>query len=185
MNRFISLCAWTVAALALSSGSAFAGPGHDHGDDAPAVATGPASPRFEAHSDLFEVVGVLEGNELSVFVDRFADNAPVLKASVELESGSTKAIGQFPDEHGDYSFDASPFKKPGSYPITLTVAAGDDMDILAGNLVVPDEHAGHDHDESSHLAERAAIGALALFALLALLGAGRHWQKRRKLGGVK
>ena len=32
-----------------------AGPGHDHGDAVPAINAGTASPRFEAHSDLFEV----------------------------------------------------------------------------------------------------------------------------------
>lgn len=187
MNRFSFLVAGPVLALALTFSSAIAAPGHDHdhGDEAPTAAAGPASPRFEAHSDLFEVVGVLEGDELSVFVDRFADNAPVLKAKVELESGSTKAVGQFHEDHGDYSFAAGPFKKPGTYPITLTIAAGEETDLLAGDLIVPDEHAGHDHEVSSHLIENLGLGALGLIALGALVWSTRRWQKRRSTGGLK
>ncbi|MBL8512805.1 MAG: hypothetical protein JNJ55_02345, partial [Betaproteobacteria bacterium] len=49
----------TAAALLLAvAATAQAGPGHDHSHDAPAISAGKASPRFEAVSDLFEVVGV-------------------------------------------------------------------------------------------------------------------------------
>ncbi|MDX2219703.1 MAG: hypothetical protein SF172_11830 [Burkholderiales bacterium] len=125
--------------------NAIAGPGHDHGDEGAKAPTGNVSPRFEAHSDLFEVVGILDGKELAIFIDRFADNAPVHKAKVELESGSVREIGQFHADHGDYSFAATAFQKPGSYPITLTITVGDEVDILAANLVVPDAHAADTH----------------------------------------
>ncbi|HYD63342.1 MAG TPA: hypothetical protein VEC35_23500 [Noviherbaspirillum sp.] len=181
----MSTIAGLLVVLAFSLGTAVAGPGHDHRDEAPVAPGNQASPRFEAHSDLFEVVGVLEENELAVFVDRFADNAPVLKAKVELESSSLKAEGKFHEEHGDYSFDGGSFKKPGSYPITVMVTAGEDVDILAGNLVVPDEHAEDGHDESSHRNEKLWIGAAALLAGLALVLVVRRWQKRRNAGGLK
>jgi hypothetical protein len=147
---------------------AAAGPGHDHGS-APAVTGGKASPRFEARSDLFEVVGVLGNGELSITVDRYASNAPLLGARVELESGPVKALGQFHADHGDYSFVSAPFEKPGSYPIVLTISAADDIEMLAGNLLVPDAAAadtGHAHSHVSWQAG-AALGALAMaFAAL-------------------
>lgn len=128
---------------------ALAGPGHDHGDgghdhgEAATSDAGSGSPRFAVQSELFEAVGVLQGGELSVFVDRYADNAPVLDATVELESGTFKATGKPQEDHGDYSFDAAAFAAPGRYPIVLTIAAGDDVDLLAGNLVVPEPEAEH------------------------------------------
>lgn len=134
-----------VLLISLFSANTFAGPGHDHGDEGAKAPTGPVSPRFEAHSDLFEVVGILGSKELAIFVDRFADNAPVRQAKVELESGSLKAVGEFNAETGDYHFPGAAFQKPGSYPVSLTITAGDDIDILAANLVVPDPHAGHAH----------------------------------------
>ncbi len=184
MNRLLTLFAGSVLTLAVSIGNAIAGPGHDHGDAAAATPTGPTAPRFEAHSDLFELVGVLEGEELSVFVDRFADNAPVLKAELALESGAIKATGEFHNDTGDYKFKAAGFAKPGSYPVTITVSAGDEVDILAGNLVVPDEHAD-DHAESAAVPGRLGMVAGGLMILVALLWVGRRLQKRRGAGGVK
>lgn len=128
--------------------SAVAGPGHDHGD-APAATTGAASPRFETHSGLFEVVGMVEGSGLALTIDRYATNAPVLNAKVELESGAYKAVGKFNAEHGDYDFAGLTFAKPGTYPISVTITVGDDVDILAGNLVIPDPEAGHTHETTS------------------------------------
>ena len=184
MNRFLSHLTMPIFCMVLTITPAFAGPGHDHGDEAPAVAETQGSPRFEAHSDLFEAVGVLEGDHLSVFVDRFADNAPVLKATVELESGDIKAVGEFHEEHGDYSFAAASFNKPGSYPITLTITSGDEVDVLAGNLVVPDEHTSHGHDEST-LFNQAGLWALALVILAALVWTARLLIKRRNTGVSK
>ena len=156
----------TGAVALLLAGLAVAGPGHDHGDAVPAAA-GAASPRFEATSEMFEAVGILQTSELSVFVDRYADNTPVLKAKVELESGSLKAVGQFHADRGDYGFANVAFQKPGTYPITLTITAGDDVDILAGNLVVPDTHAGHVHASVPYA---AVIGIFAAIAVVAAIG---------------
>lgn len=189
MNRFLSHFAIPLLALMLSFGSALADAGHDHGNETPAAPSGPASPKFEAHSDLFEVVGSFDGHELSVFVDQYADNAPVLKAKVELESGSTKAVGQFHEDSGDYRFAVKSFEKPGEYPVTLTVTAGDEVDILAANLVIPDGHAGEDHahgdDTSSPLYQRIGIGAAALVVLALLILGVRRMKKSRSAGGLK
>lgn len=122
------------ATLMLTS-QALAGEGHDHGD-APAAATGPALPRFAAQSDLFEAVGVLGKDELIVFVDRSATNEPVLNAVVELESGSIKAVGKFEATLGEYHFDGKPFQQSAVYPITLTIKAGNDSDLLSADLDV-------------------------------------------------
>lgn len=184
MNRFSTLlCAFPMS-LAIASGIAAASPGQDHShDETPQAATGPASPRFEAHSDLFEVVGVLRGSELSVFVDRYDDNAPVLKAKVELESGATKAVGQFHEDHGDYSFTAASFKKPGNHAITLTVTAGDDMDILAGNLVVPETSVSHAHPPSR--LRQLGVWMLGLVLVAAIIWMARRGLKRSTAGGLK
>ena len=146
---------------------AWAGAGHDHGD-APAVAAGTSSPRFTAHSDLFEVVGILIGDELSITVDRYATNEPVLKAKVELESGSVKVVADFHADHGDYSVPSSTFQKPGTYAVVLTITAGEQTDLLAGELVVPspDAQAAHDGHARPWLRWAAyAAGALVLAAI--------------------
>lgn len=137
MKRFLFLVLAFFASLSLAS-IVMAGPGHDHGDAAPA-ATGPALPRFSAQSDLFEAVGVLGKEELVVFVDRAATNEPVLNATVELESGSAKAVGKFEAALGEYHFDAKPFQQTAVYPITLTIKTGKDSDLLSADLDVHGE----------------------------------------------
>ncbi len=162
------LVASSVIVGMLYATTALAGPGHDHGD-APAAATGKSSPRFEAHSDLFEAVGVLSKDELSLFIDRYKNNEPLFNAKVEMESGTTKALGKFHADHGDYSFEAKAFEKPGSYPISLTITAGAEVDILAGNLVVPDPMAGHDHANDSLPWKRWLVIGGAVAAVLIVI----------------
>lgn len=150
----------------------FAYAGGDHSHDTPAIASGLSLPRFTAQSDLFEAVGVLSGDELSILIDRYTSNEPVLNAKVEIESGSLKALVAFHADHGDYSTPSAPFKKPGTYPITLTITAGDSTDLLAGELLVPEPQGAvadtaHAASWFKWLGGLAALTALALIAVLA------------------
>lgn len=170
---------------------AWAGPGA-HGPngehlDAPAGAAvaGIARPRIEAQSELFELVGTLEGGELSIWIDRFASNEPVLQAQVEVESEGLKARAHFHADLGDYAVtDVALIKKlaqPGEHPLVVTVIAGDDMDLLEGQLQPP--AAGGHEDAHAHGWPRYGLG---LAALGLLVGAGlAAWQVyRRRAGGV-
>ena len=184
MNDFVHALV-RVLLLTLVTPVALAGPGHDHGDgghdhgEAPMPSGGSASPRFAVQSELFEAVGVLQGGELSVFIDRYADNAPVLDAVVELESGDFKATGTLHKDHGDYSFSGAAFARPGRYPIVLTVTAGGDVDLLAGNLVVPEPETAHDGWRSG-LAGAARYAVAAVVAAAALLLAAVIVRRRRR-----
>ena len=162
----IILIASFLAVTALIS-PAWAGGGHDH-SEASATATGVSSPRFTAHSDLFEAVGQLLGDELSITLDRYATNEPVLKAIVEVESGGYKAVATFHADHGDYSLPSTAFKKPGTYAIVLTVRAGDQTDLLSGELVVPDPNALAVHDDHARSWLRWAAYAGAGFMLASI-----------------
>ena len=75
--------------LGMTSLVALAGEGHDHGE-APTAVSGPALPRFTATSDLFELVGVLNGKKMALYLDRIEDNSPVKDARLELEIGGAK-----------------------------------------------------------------------------------------------
>jgi hypothetical protein len=164
-----------MAALLLSAQlPLFAGEGHSH-DPAPAAASGSALPRFSAHSDLFEAVGVLNAAELSVLIDRYETNEPVLNAKVEIESGSFKSVAAFHSEHGDYSAPAQAFRKAGTYPITLTVMAGDQTDLLTGELVVPEPDAGFTHAAPGKPWGLWLAIATGLLGLVATVG----WRVRR------
>ena len=88
----------TFIAAALLAGvalSASAHGGEDHGEAAAPVIGTAMAPRASAQTEDFELVAVLTGQTLTFTLDRFATNAPVLDALVEVESGSgLKAVAK-------------------------------------------------------------------------------------------
>ena len=148
-------------------GYAWAGEGHDHGD-APAAATGIAAPRLTSHSDLFELVGMVEGNEMKIYLDRFATNEPVTDAKIEVEIGNIKGIAEAQAD-GSYIFKNDVFTKPGDLSVSFTVIAGKEADLLAGDLKIDGPIDDHAHDEAAKPWLRWAAyagGALLLAAIV-------------------
>ncbi len=162
-----------LTALLLASSSTLAHGDDDHGAKAPAAATS-AVPRLEAHTELFELVARLEADELSLMIDRYASNEPLLNASVELESGGLKAKAKFHADIGDYAVDDPAFLKllatPGEHPLVITVQAGSEADLLDGVLRVnkeseaSDVHSGHADGRSRWLWAGLAVPLIAAAA---------------------
>ncbi|HSW08033.1 hypothetical protein [Aquabacterium sp.] len=192
LAAFLGPRARVAGLVLLACGMAQAGPGAhgpngEHLDATGASSAGTVAPRLEAQTDLFEMVARLGGSELSILIDRYATNEPVLKAIVEVESGGLKAKAKFHEDHGDYAVDDAALLKrlstPGEHALVITVQAGTDADLLNGTLVVgatPAEAHGHgpgaDHD---HAFERSLwIGAGVLVAGGA--AAAVLWRQRRR-----
>ena len=171
MNSLTFIAALGIAAAALLPSAALAGPGHDHdhGDAAP-LAAGPANPRFAATSELFELVGVLDGRRITLYLDRTADNAPVTGARIELEIADAKLLAAPRDDVYEVELAAAP--RPGVLPVTATVTAGPDVDLLAGELDIHDTghsaEAAHAHGWRDYAGWGA--GAAAALVVLALVG---------------
>jgi hypothetical protein len=180
MKPFHSLAALGLAALLLGAGtSALAGDGHDHGDAAPA-ATGTALPRFAAVSETFELVGVLAGKQLTLYLDHFADNAPVRGALIELDIAGAKFKAE---QHGDDAYEVTlkDAPKPGVLPITATVTAGGEVDLLAGEIDLHEEDHHEEPAAASSWKEFAGWAAGGLVALLVLVFGGRRLMLARQV----
>ena len=146
---------------------AWAGEGHDHGE-APTAATGTAAPLLTSHSDLFELVGMVEGNEMKIYLDRFTTNEPVTDAKIEVEIGNIKGIAAAQAD-GSYIFKNDVFTNPGDLSVSFTVIAGKDADLLAGDLKIDGPIDDHAHDENGKPWLRWAAyasGALLLAAIV-------------------
>lgn len=155
------------------------GPNGEHLDAPAQTATAGNDPRMEARSELFELVAHLYDGELSILIDRFETNEPVLGATVEVEVGSIKAKARFHADHGDYAVDdpalLKALSRPGEHAVVYTVVAGDVSDLLEGSLVVnPHGDARNDHDHAG-LPIAAWIGLGAL-----VFGGGAFWISRRR-----
>ncbi len=161
----------------------WAGEGHGHGET-PAATAGAGSPRVSSSSDLFELVGIVQGKEMVIYLDRFATNTPVTDAKIEVDMGSVKGTAEAQDD-GTYHFSNPALGVPGTKPISFTVTAGADSDLLAGDLAVGDAA----HDDEAPANKRTwlrwvAYAVAAVVALLVLLGAFKAFGRRKNLHRV-
>lgn len=166
-----SVLLWSLPPVALSSPGAH-GPGGEHLDAKAAATGGSSRPRMETQSELFELVATLHDGELSILIDRYETNEPVLNAELEVESSGVKAKAKFHTDHGDYAIDDPALLKklqaPGEHALVFTIIAGKDSDLLNGVLITRAATAdhGHDHDDHDHALEYAAWAGLALLGLV-------------------
>ena len=176
MNRFARTFFLCVALAA--SGFASAGDGHDHGNS-PAATGGAASPRVEAVSDHFELVGIVEGGVMTLYLDRAETNEPVTRAAIDVEfalAQGTQAAKAEPQADGTYLLRTALLERPGQYALTFGVTAGAEADVLAGNLDIADPEAGHDHSGERRWSW-LALG-MAVIALVAVVLLARRWSRR-------
>jgi RND family efflux transporter MFP subunit len=126
--------------FALLSASATAHEGHDHG---PAeAASGVTAPRVSAHSETYELVGVLRGDRLVIYLDRFATNEPVVSAEVAVTIGdASEPVTAEWATGGIYALTSPQFRAGGPIELifSITDEAGDDL--LAGTLTLPQTRA--------------------------------------------
>ncbi|NML17075.1 hypothetical protein HHL10_19025 [Azohydromonas sp. G-1-1-14] len=180
--KILAVVVTALQLLAWSPAQAADDHGHDHGD-APAAAAGPALPRFAAVSEEFELVGVVNGTQLTLYLDHADSNSPVKDATLELDIGGQKVPVE---SHAEGEFEATLAKplQPGTIPVTATVTAGAVSDLLAGELDLHgDEHA--EEAAATNWPRRAAWAGGGLVALAALaLGLRRYAARRRNRTGA-
>jgi len=165
-NPFSSLkhTAWLMC-LAFLTFSALAHEGHD--DEEPTT-TDTALPRFVAASDVFELVGVVNGTHITLYLDRAEDNTPVSGATLELDIGSARVPVQ-EVAAGEFEATLSAALPEGRTSVTALVETQSDSDLLAFDL---DIHASHEENLATpsnglrdwllrSMAALTAFGALA------------------------
>lgn len=138
------LCKTLLAGLlSLPLSAAFAHGGEDHGAPPALPASTLNMPSTEANSLDFELFAQLNGDTLTVYLDHFADNQPVSKAIIEVESAAFKA-SLHEVAPGTYQAPAAALNSPGEHSLLFTVAAGEQSDFLDAVLnVSAAEHADH------------------------------------------
>jgi LPXTG-motif cell wall-anchored protein len=164
---------WFLATLVFAL-AAWAHGGEDHGDGAAPAMAADIAPRAVAQSEDFELVAVLAQGRLTLYLDRYADNAPVTDAEIEVESGAFKAAAQ-QVAPGVYAVPGEAFARAGKYPLTFSVQAGERADLLTASLDLSDPAIGvaHAHDRTEW-----AIWIVA--GVLLLAGAALLVLRRRK-----
>lgn len=136
---FSLVIALLLMASALASPGAH-GPNGEHLDGQASAGVGGGLPRVETFSELFELVGQMSGTELSVMIDRYETNEPVLNGTLEVEYKGLKAVAKYHADMGDYAIDDPKMLKalstPGKHALIFTLMAGEESDLLEGTLEV-------------------------------------------------
>ena len=126
MKRIVALALYAVMLSAFGHGD------EDHGAPAAAISQGVA-PRAVAATEDFELVAVLEGQHLVVYVDRYASNEPVANARIEVEGAGLMAPAA-EAAPGTYVLDVAAEIPAGKHPLAIAVEAGDSADLLSATL---------------------------------------------------
>lgn len=149
--------------------AAMAGDGHDHGDGAKEAPAAAALPRFTATSEAFELVGVIDGKQLTLYLDHAPTNAPVKDAKLSLSVGGAQ-VATKAQADGEFIATLAQEPKPGVTPVTATITAGNESDLLAGEIDIhADEHADSHSDRSWKFWAAWAVGAAVVLGGLAAL----------------
>jgi cobalt-zinc-cadmium efflux system membrane fusion protein len=149
-----------------------------HGGDEAGEATGeaaPALPRFEAANERFEVVGRVQSDELKIWLDDFATNAPITGAKIEVSVGGRKVAAEL-EADGTHAIAFPEADKPGSYPISLSISGAGAPVLMGGTLVIGEEEAHSEPKEGLPMMWLIGGGALALIAV----GGGLVLMRRRR-----
>lgn len=147
---------------------------HDHSDDhdhAPAPAVEGALPRFAIQAHGLELVGVLDGDDLTLYLDDWHDNSPVTDAELTLQ---LDGVAVEVEQSAPGTFDAHLPALPEESAIAMQarVVRGASVERLKGELTLA--HAEHDHDDAPNTGRHLLLWLLGGLAALALL----YWAVR-------
>ncbi|MBX9776836.1 MAG: efflux RND transporter periplasmic adaptor subunit [Xanthobacteraceae bacterium] len=126
--------------LASSMPGAQAHEGHDHGSGE--TIAGALAPRVAARSDIFDLVGILRGDRLVIYLDRAATNEPVTTADIAVTIGdAADPVNTEWGADGTYALTSPQFKTAGPIELVFSITGDAGEDLLAGTLTVPGEAA--------------------------------------------
>ncbi len=160
--RSLARCLVAPVALAslLSVAPLAAHEGHDHGAPPAPVATA-GSPRVALHSDAYELVGILRGDRLTLFLDRYAGNAPVTDAGLVVTIGTGADVAATPTPEGTYVVASDRLVGAGPLELVFAITHPGGDDLLIGTLERPAAPAAGAPAASGHASARAASVVIA------------------------
>lgn len=182
MKRLTFFFLYLLASSATLAGPGAHGPGGEHLDAPAGQMQVDATPRIDTFTESFELVGRLQGGALSILIDRYETNEPVLDGKLEVELNGLKATAAFHADRGNYVVNDPAFLKalttPGKHALVFTLAAANESDLLEGTLDVL--AANHVETHSQFPWGWAGSGLLGAIVLLA---AASRFRRAKTLTG--
>jgi membrane fusion protein, heavy metal efflux system len=177
-----------IAVLVLFWTPTLAHEGHDL-EPAPTAGVLRELPRLTASSENYELVGVIAGRRLTIYLDRFQDNTPVNDASIMVTINDESQAAES-TEDGTYAVNSSLFEKGGLFEFVFDIRAPESDDLLIGKLTLAGSQPSGATQNSQPwytqtafylrhgIEDHLMLLTLTLLAGLAM-GIGLHWRHVR------
>ncbi len=147
------------------------GPNGEHLDMPAAVAT-EHQPQLETHSELFELVAMLQAKQLVIYLDDYLSNQPIADAQldIELEQLTASAVWNAAAQHYEMREPEllQALQRPGQHTLLFTIQTEQQADLLDGLLEGPHTEHTHEHGHA-HEDEQEAHAHWSLPLTLSLL----------------
>jgi cobalt-zinc-cadmium efflux system membrane fusion protein len=177
----------TVLWLALGGTAARTHISADH--DKPATAAAASNlPRIVTHSEQYELVGIVEGERLTIYLDRFDDNSPVTEATITVMIEG-EAVEAEPAADGKFTVTSKRLAGGGPVELVFDIKASHGDDLLIGMLALPEAPTGSIATDMSWAAQawaalrHAGEDHLGMMGVAILIGAilGLLFRRGRRL----
>ena len=111
-----------------------------HIDEPAGLAAQTRFPRLVTKSESYELVALLDGKQLTIYLDQFADNMPVTDANIDVAiEGDTVAAERNAD--GTYAVTSNLFGGRGFVELVFDIKRPEADDLLIGKLLLPGDSA--------------------------------------------
>ena len=161
---FRSFLAIVAATMLLAAPSAsYAHGDEDHGAAAGSAPAG-AKPRIEAHTATIEIVAAVDADDMTIWIDGWADNAPITGADVNVtidgQSRSAKAVS------GVYTVSDPKLEIAGAHQLAFVITRAGSVESLSAELTIPKADTSRQSGGWTYWLVAAAIAVLAIVAFI-------------------
>lgn len=145
--------------------------GHKHDKEIQPQSNVVAAPTLTAVSENYELVAIVQDRQMTIYLDQFASNAPIIDADLELDFSGT-VVKATRNADGTYAVTLPKnIDLKRSLPVTVTILAPAGADLLSGDLVIS---GAEQHSRWTSLWVIAALVASIIVLLLAWLAYRRN-----------
>ena len=111
---------WLLTACGSFGAHAHGDADHDHGP--PAAAAAGSLPRLATKSEAYELVAILDGERLTIYLDRFEDNSPVTDAKITVTIDG-ESVAAEPAADNTFALTSKRFGGNGSVELIFDIKA--------------------------------------------------------------